>query len=275
MTIPVTTTTEKPDIIDCFSCGRSMVYRAPRADGSSGRCCSDRCREWFDAGNPAYEPLDTRKLYDETWRHAGGPRAGYLPRPMHAGPVGFFIDCVGCGKEFESRGLRCCSPDCERALVARQKNRADMLDAPAAKRSCEECGRPIPRWRNGREVSATVRFCPGGKCARRARERLKRAGQAPGQPNPCFGREFVKVMPDFIGSAMTPAATEDVPQAQEASPAPQAYFERHTPPLNLIGGYRFAGAPEKEALPAAGLGKAALPTTSLEPNGLVPDAAYP
>jgi predicted nucleic acid-binding Zn ribbon protein len=158
-------------LIDCFSCGRSLVYRGTRF-------CSARCREWFDAGNPPYEPLDTSKLYGATWRHVAGPSAGYLPRPMRmAGKLtergrGFYIDCAGCGKEFESRGLRCCSPECERALVARQKNLADMLDVPTEKRKCETCGANIPRWRNGRKVSKTTRFC-SDKCSARARQVLR------------------------------------------------------------------------------------------------------
>jgi hypothetical protein len=149
-------------IIDCFSCGRSMVDRGPRF-------CSVRCRDWFDAGNPPYEPLDTGRLYGATWRHVAGPHPGYLPKPLRmAGKLteagrGFYLDCAGCGKEFESGSLCCCSTACERAYVARQKNLADMLDAPAAKRRCEQCGGDIPRWRNGRKVSKSARFC-GPRC---------------------------------------------------------------------------------------------------------------
>jgi hypothetical protein len=41
------TTTD--DIVGaCFSCGRTYIYRR-------GRFCSERCREWFDAGNQPYD----------------------------------------------------------------------------------------------------------------------------------------------------------------------------------------------------------------------------
>jgi hypothetical protein len=136
--------TTQSDIIDCFSCGRSMVYRGRRF-------CSDHCREWFDAGFTLFEPLDTRRY------------------SLRLGKHGFLIDCSGCGRRFDSKGLRCCSTECERRSREREKNQADMLDAPAEKRRCEECGGGIPRWRNGRKVSKATRFC-SDKCSARARQ---------------------------------------------------------------------------------------------------------
>src|SRR5438105_8671089 len=38
----------------CFSCRRGMVYRVSSGD-DSGRFCSAKCREWYDAGN---RPID-------------------------------------------------------------------------------------------------------------------------------------------------------------------------------------------------------------------------
>lgn len=151
-----------PIITECFSCGRSMVYRGPKADGTSGRFCSEPCRQWFDAGNPAHEPLDSRKLYIAPQKAVAGPHPGYLPAPMRMGPHGFFIICAGCGNTFESRGLAYCKPECSRAHRERQENAKLMAEAgmePAAKRSCLECGAVIPAWRNGRRTRADVQFC--------------------------------------------------------------------------------------------------------------------
>ena len=41
-------TTDRTDIIKCFMCGCLMVYRG-------SRFCSDRCRDCYDSGEPAYE----------------------------------------------------------------------------------------------------------------------------------------------------------------------------------------------------------------------------
>ena len=42
------------NIIPCFSCGTTFVYRGRQAD-LNGRFCSMRCQDWFDDGNPSYE----------------------------------------------------------------------------------------------------------------------------------------------------------------------------------------------------------------------------
>src|SRR3974390_1332294 len=81
------------DITKCFSCGYSMTYRG-------SRFCSDRCRECYDAGNLSYEQQEE------------------LARK----PSAMSIVCLGCHKEFYSRGLRCCSVECERAYCERQSN---------------------------------------------------------------------------------------------------------------------------------------------------------
>jgi len=143
------------DITKCFSCGYSMTYRG-------SRFCSERCRDWFDDGNPSFEDQRSPMVY--RWRDG---------RLMSAGRYGFYIACAGCHKEFESLGLRCCTPDCERAYRERQDNLAIMAevgDTPKEKRRCAhpECDRPIPKWRNGRQVRSDTRFC-SPKCANRAK----------------------------------------------------------------------------------------------------------
>jgi hypothetical protein len=139
----------------CHACGRAMTYRGPAGD-NSGRFCSDNCRELYDAaGFPAYDP---------TYAHKGNPRWYSLPVGKH----GFLIDCAGCGKSFDSCGLRCCSPECERTY--RDRGAIERLKAEAGvefesklgpKRKCERegCGNDIPRWRKGRSVRKTARFC--------------------------------------------------------------------------------------------------------------------
>jgi hypothetical protein len=111
----------------CFSCGREYTYRAPKGD-NSGRFCSTRCREWYDAGNPPYDPLYADRFYS-------------LPK----GPEGFYINCAGCHRRFDSKGLRCCSPECERAVCSHEDGK---------RYGCQFCGRRIPKARRGR-----AKFC--------------------------------------------------------------------------------------------------------------------
>ena len=169
-----------PDIafreaIACFSCGRSFIYFAPIGH-DSGRFCSARCREWFDAGNPAHRPLDTSKLFN-------------LP----IGPHGFLISCAGCNNRFDSKGLRCCSPDCERRLGRKRELDAVLKEDPfrAVKRKCAGCGGDIPNWRNGRRVSSSTRFCKP-VCQRKA---AKKAGLASGDQNPVTDVQTAKKCP--------------------------------------------------------------------------------
>jgi excisionase family DNA binding protein len=144
------------DITACFMCGHGMLYRG-------SRFCSDRCRTGFDSGAPGY-------LQD--WRQS---RIVYRWRDGREMPImgaGFRISCAHCHREFESKGLRCCSSDCEHAFKEREANLAVMAEAgiePAAKRTCLQCGGRIPQWRKGRRVSAATRFC-SEKCGQRHRK---------------------------------------------------------------------------------------------------------
>jgi hypothetical protein len=149
---------ERPSAVNstttCFLCGRSYTYGGPSGD-DSGRFCSVRCRENYDAGK---RPQSSPQLYS-----------------LRPGKTGFYITCAGCAREFESLGLRCCTPECERAYRERSESRELMAEvgmAPVAKRICENegCNRPIPTWRGGRRVSKTVRFC-SQKCQRASRSR--------------------------------------------------------------------------------------------------------
>jgi hypothetical protein len=170
---------DRKTVIECHTCGRDMLYQGHHGD-DSGHFCSTRCRELFDDGFPPYEPVNLRKLFAATWRVTAGGDPGYLPKPMRMGPVGFFTTCVGCDKEFESKGLRCCSTECERRYRDREDNTRLMAEVgmePAAKRMCEAdgCGKAIPRWRKGRAVSKSVRFCSPSCQAKTARKLRKAA----------------------------------------------------------------------------------------------------
>ena len=93
---------------ECVACGRATL----NPDGFY----QQRCRDWIARGESTakererFDPFNYASL-----RHVAGPDPGYLPRGMRSGP-GFFIRCLNCEMEFESKGLRCCSPDCEKAL---------------------------------------------------------------------------------------------------------------------------------------------------------------
>ena len=158
---------------ECFSCGRGMTYRG-------SRFCSARCREWFDAGNPSFadQQEHSKRIGGAPgpWCLIAGPPGAempYMPRAMRRGSVGFFINCANCRKEFESKGLRCCSTACEKQYQEHESNLRLMAEVgaePAPKRQCE-CGAVIPKWRNGRRVQANKRFC-SDRCSQRAKRRL-------------------------------------------------------------------------------------------------------
>jgi hypothetical protein len=151
--------------VQCFSCGYGMTCRG-------SRFCSDRCREWYDAGNPGFAQ-DWLERKRTAWRVIAGPPGTVGteyhnpdPRPTKAGCL---IGCAHCGQEFDSKGLRCCSIGCEHAYRERQVNLGTMAEVgmePTSKRQCQTCGARIPRWRKGRKVSSATRFC-SRKCARR------------------------------------------------------------------------------------------------------------
>src|SRR5262245_37086151 len=68
---------DKPDAAQCHACGRSYLSRpTPRDSDDSGRFCSVRCRETYDAGMPAYEPNYVRRITNRplgAWRVVAGP----------------------------------------------------------------------------------------------------------------------------------------------------------------------------------------------------------
>jgi hypothetical protein len=165
------------DAVKCFSCGRGMTNRVDK------RFCCERCRVWCDDGNPghAQDWRQPRTSFGVArWKVIAGPPTlevgsdpypAFKPRDRRRGEIGVWIECAHCGKSFDSRGLRCCSLECERRYSEHQDNLRLMAEVginPAAKRRCQ-CGAVIPKWRNGRRVRRTTQFCCDG-CARKARK---------------------------------------------------------------------------------------------------------
>lgn len=145
-------------ILDCFACGRSFC----RGDG---RFCCSRCRTAFDEGFPPYAPT----VVKYTWLDG---------RPMPISGGGFLIACRGCGKDFSSKGLRCCTPDCERKFRERQETAAIMAEAGmerSVKRKCVVCGSDIPRYAGAgkkRRAVPITRVCCSPKCQKKHRMAL-------------------------------------------------------------------------------------------------------
>jgi hypothetical protein len=168
------------NVVDCFTCGRSFLFKQPTGD-DSGRFCSFRCRDGYDAGAPRFDPGYASKT---------NPRWYSLPM----GPRGFLISCFGCGKRFDSIGLRCCSTECERTYRRREEAIDVMaevgIDRPT-KRKCGGCGGDIPNWRKGRRVSKAVRFC-SPSCGKQHAKNLR---MAPDSPNPVLDMEAAKRCP--------------------------------------------------------------------------------
>ena len=135
-----------PEAKTCFACGR------PYSRGD-GRFCGSKCQQAYDLGFTPGEVVSK-------------PRDGVS------------LPCRGCGRQFVSKGLRCCSVACERQSHERDANAALIAEVGmdlCSKRKCQECGGDIRRWtgvgRKRRQVTSAARFC-SLKCGKRARRRL-------------------------------------------------------------------------------------------------------
>ncbi len=178
-------TTDRSDIVACWSCGCTFSRKGRRGD-LNGNFCSMRCQGWYDAGNRQIEHDHAEKAYKtpiNKWRVVAGPPGVEVGVPYYAGVLqrsstttimtekGYRIRCASCHRKFESKGLRCCSSECERGYREHQENLAAMAEVgvePTRKRQCASCGARIPTWRKGRKVSSSTRFC-SPKCQQRAR----------------------------------------------------------------------------------------------------------
>ena len=176
---------------ECMACGRSYSRGV-------GRFCSDNCQAGFDNGLGPHDP-----------GYASKSTARWYSLPM--GRTGFLIDCAACKKQFDSRGLRCCSPECERSYRSRQDSQAILqevgMEAPR-KRACLECSGPIPNWRKGRKVSSSTRFC-SKRCADKS---SRKPGNAQKAAPPGFGAADDEKVP--VSSAFGSLPQTTIPHRQ-------------------------------------------------------------
>jgi hypothetical protein len=93
------------EIIACHVCRHTFVYRGRQSD-LNGNFCSLPCQAWYDAGNA---PVAAEIIY--RWGD----------KPLQKSADGFKIACAHCCKDFDSKGLRCCSVECERAYRQREE----------------------------------------------------------------------------------------------------------------------------------------------------------
>lgn len=152
----------------CFACGRTYGK-------GNGQFCSAKCRAAFDMGLPPYgEPARGRG----PWRVFAGPDTP-IAQPMPASQGGCLTKCTSCRKHFASKGLRCCSPECERQCRENEANLATMaevgMEIPKPGRACQCCGKTLPRWRPAGKgaVRKTQKYC-SQKCQRQSASQNKK-----------------------------------------------------------------------------------------------------
>ena len=165
---------------ECFACSRACTPKPPTGDDST-RFCSDRCREAYDAGCPPHDPR----------YHTKGNQLWYR---LPLGREGFLIDCAGCGKRFDSSGLRCCSPPASASLASAGRSTASRLRLASS--SCRNSA-PSARAKNAGATSragATAARCrvPPASAPRNA---APKPGSAPDSPPADLPRETRKKCP--------------------------------------------------------------------------------
>ena len=130
-------------LASCLACGRSY-------HGSS-RFCSTNCVTAWDNEVPAYKPLE-------------------MPYDLPKGPNGFIISCSNCGRRFDSKGLRCCSQQCEKEFQKQdgeRKRRNNVVSPFSRAHRCVRCNEPLRVQLRGRKRKT---------CSTRCRTALRRTG---------------------------------------------------------------------------------------------------
>jgi hypothetical protein len=220
------------DLNRCLVCSRT--FTAGKGVGTNGRFCSRLCVDAFDAGYvhrsdgvgskdwavvaPAFDKGGAVKNLVGT-----RPYARNLPKSGD----GFLVGCRHCKRQFVSKGLRCCSVECECQLDERRKIEATMAEVEMEStgyvpRQCEHCGATLPRYvgTGKNRKQSFKRFC-SPKCKQAAWKAAKIAAASTYIADPPERR------PDPL----------EVPAAQQvANPS--------SVPLDLLGGgsFQFRGA---------------------------------
>jgi hypothetical protein len=122
------------NVVDCFACGRAFLYKGPSGD-DSGRFCHQRCREWFDAGNPPYAPVNVSSVPIRDWKVVAGPPGVNLGASYY-GPI----------------------LDRKRPLRRGQTEPGELI---RPRRPCQRCGSSLPVWVKGKAVRKSVKYCEG------------------------------------------------------------------------------------------------------------------
>jgi hypothetical protein len=139
-----------------------------------------------------------------------GGNPGHLVKArMRRGPVGWFIACRACAREFESKGSAYC-PDCM-ALPAEERR-----DQP--KPSGRVCERPTCDQRLSMHARADARYCSAA--CRKAASRDKTASR----------------LPDIAPPEMSQL------EGSETRIKPASLIGPQDSPINIVGGFRFPQA---------------------------------
>jgi hypothetical protein len=130
----------KTDAPKCHTCGRPFVPR-PNNDGDDNTWafCSTRCREYYDAGWPAYDPDYVRKITDvplAAWKVVAGP--------------------PGIGSQYYAPVIE--ASERVRKRLARSKGGQELIQP---RKLCQRCGAKLPVWIDGRKVPASRKLCDG------------------------------------------------------------------------------------------------------------------
>ena len=110
------------------------MYKGPSGD-DSGRFCHQRCREWFDAGNPPYAPVNVSSVPIRDWKVVAGPPGVNLGASNY-GPI----------------------LDRKRPLRRGQTEPGELI---RPRRPCQRCGSSLPVWVKGKAVRKSVKYCEG------------------------------------------------------------------------------------------------------------------
>jgi hypothetical protein len=208
----------QPRISGCFLCGRSYSTQPSEGDDSI-RFCGAKCREAYDAG--AMPERDVNPFAPGPWHVIAGPPPGHMANGTRLGKHGCFVNCLHCKREFESKGLRCCSVECERGLKDRAETVAMLAEVGGTliveKRKCEVCGGDIPKYVGiGKQRRLTNKTKT--TCSPRCQAKARKMGLSEGSN----------------------CGLEGSGPSQPSDPI----FGPSTPPLNLVGGYRWPDVPD-------------------------------